>query len=36
VDLRWSEAEIEPTVAGQTFQVEAGGLHLGALVGFGW
>jgi hypothetical protein len=36
VDLRWSKAGIEPVVAGQTFHVEAGGLHLGALLGFGW
>ena len=33
---RYSKAKIKPEVSGVTADVEAGGLHLGLLLGFGW
>jgi hypothetical protein len=33
---RYTFAEIEPTVMGISQSVDAGGLHLGLLLGFGW
>ena len=35
-DARYSKAEIKPSVSGVEFDVEAGGLHAGLLLGFGW
>ena len=36
-DLRWSTADLEPDVAGVTVgELDAGGLHVGLLLGFGW
>jgi hypothetical protein len=37
-DLRWSSAEIAPDIEGTSSSddIDAGGLHLGLLLGFGW
>jgi hypothetical protein len=35
-EARITRAEIEPSVLGETFDVEAGGEHIGLLLGWGW
>jgi hypothetical protein len=33
---RFTKAELEADIGGQSFDVEGGGFHVGMLLGFGW